>query len=103
MSSLPNRTNADVTDHRPVAVAQRRVREIAAEDGAEGVAVENSEDAERADRYVDIDRVGMAAENPSASPRARILVMIHLWEILCPRGSTVSSYCSMSRSAEIGI
>jgi hypothetical protein len=60
----------NVADHCPVAVAQRRVGEVAAEERAEGVAMGKPEDAERADHHVHIDRIRMPAEiGTSLSPQ----------------------------------
>src|SRR6478735_6205275 len=58
----------DVAEHLPVALAQRRVEQVAVEDRAEGVAVRDAEDAERADHHVQVDRVDLAREAAVGSP-----------------------------------
>src|SRR5262245_60616663 len=51
-----------LTEHAAVPVAQLRVDQVAAEEGAEGVPVGDPEDTEGTDHHVYIDRVDVLAE-----------------------------------------
>src|SRR5215211_7524749 len=51
-----------VAQHLAVPVAQHGIKEIAAEDCAEGVTVGDAEDAERADHHVYVDGVDIDVE-----------------------------------------
>src|SRR5260370_4522598 len=64
-----------VADHCAVAAAQRRIPEVAAEQGTEGVTVSEPQDAERTDHHVHANGIRLAAENLSASPWSRISVI----------------------------
>ena len=53
-----------VADHRAITATQCRVGEVAAEKGAEGVAVGKTEHAERADHHMDVDGVRVTVKDP---------------------------------------